>query len=81
MALPDGYKRHTGKSCPVEIESFVDCIIRTAEGLGHSGVMRAKLHDWNPSSHPKGIGAVVAWRPAQRHEIIPLSVLKRRWSE
>lgn len=75
--LPKGYKLHDGKGCPVEPDELVDCIIRTGDGLGHSGAMRARLHDWAQAAK-KGRGHIVAWRKAQRGEEIDL---EERWPE
>lgn len=79
MTLPKNYLRHKGGGCPVDPEQFVDCIVRTAEGFGHSGVMRAKLHEWRASEHPDGIGAVVGYRLSSKAEILPRAKLLERW--
>ena len=81
MSIPEGYTAHDGGDCPVEPDTFVDCIIRTSEGLGHSGVMRAKLHEWNASKHPDGIGAVVGYRLGYKGEQLPDGHLHLRWEE
>lgn len=60
--IPDGYHRHNGKKMPCLPDEYVDVIIRTAEGFGHAGPMKAWLQDWNPANHTKGIGAVVAYK-------------------
>jgi hypothetical protein len=75
--LPKGYKVYDGKGCPVDERAMVDCIIRTGEGLGHSGVMRASLHDWAQSA-PKGHGHVVAYRKIDGTEQIDTA---ERWDE
>lgn len=81
MTLPKGYKAHSGKDMPVDPETLVDCIIRTADGLGHSGVTRARYHEWDPALHEKGIGAVVGYRVASAYEPMPHDKLHKRWKE
>lgn len=74
--LPKGYKRYDGKGCPVDGDVRVDVIVRTNEGLGHSGVCRAKLHDWE---RPDGeVGNVVGYRLVQGNEQIDVYA---RWPE
>lgn len=72
--LPEGYLAHDGGECPVLPNAYVDCIIRTDEGLGHSGVGMAKLHDWTLS----GIGSVAGWRPGVHGEHVDRII---RWPE
>lgn len=76
--LPKGYKAHRGKKCPVEPSEHVDLIIRTTDGLGHSGVCRASFHDWDTSHHPGGIGAIVGWRLAEPGEPEPHDHRRKR---
>jgi hypothetical protein len=75
--IPKGYKPYDGKGCPTNPEQYVDLIIRTAEGFGHSGAVRARLHDWE-QNESDGLGHVVAWREADRWEEIDL---RARWPE
>lgn len=79
--IPEGYTAHDGGERPVDENEFVDCIIRTSEGLGHSGVMRAKMHEWDSSKHPDGIGAVVAYRIGYKGERLPEELQTLRWEE
>jgi hypothetical protein len=60
--IPAGYHRHKGKAMPVLPDEYVDVIVRTSQGFGFSGPMKAMLHDWNPANHPDGLGAVVAYK-------------------
>lgn len=68
--LPKGFTAHHGDGCPVDAEQFVEPIIRTAEGFGSAGVMRAKYHDWTAAAHAPagGLGEVVGYRLAERME-------------
>lgn len=77
MTLPEGYTAHNGKACPVDGDELVDCIIRTAEGLGHSGSMRARYHDWAQRA-PGGLGHIVGYRITDKSEVIDLH---ERWPE
>lgn len=79
MNLPEDYTAYDGKGCPVDPDDYVDLIIRTAEGLGHSGIMRAKLHDWE-QDEPDGLGHVVGYRLAERGEPLPDGHLTKRWA-
>ena len=81
IGLPEGFIAHDGGECPIDPDTYVDCIIRTSEGLGHSGVARAKLHEWDELQHPGGIGAVVGYRLAQKGELLPDGHLHLRWPE
>jgi hypothetical protein len=69
--LPKGFKRHHGDGCPVAGDQYVEAIVRTAEGYGSSGVMRADRHDWNFETHEPegGLGEVVGYRLAVRGEL------------
>jgi hypothetical protein len=78
MNLPDGYTATDGLTCPVTPSTTVDCIVRTSEGLGHSGPMRAQYQDWIAADFPGGIGAVVGYRLADQGEIIDTV---SRWAE
>lgn len=80
MDLPENYIPYDGLGCPVEPNQYVDLIIRTKEGLGHSGIMQARLHDWT-QNQIDGIGHVVAYRLSQRGEQLPPEHLLRRWAE
>jgi hypothetical protein len=60
--VPEGYTRHKAKDMPCLPDEYVDVIVRTAQGFGIAGPMKAFLHDWNPDNHPRGIGAVVAYK-------------------
>jgi hypothetical protein len=77
MNLPQGYIPHAGEGCPVDGDQFVDCIIRTSEGLGHSGAIRARYHDW-AQDVPGGLGHIVGYRIAAANETIDLH---QRWPE
>jgi hypothetical protein len=82
-AIPEGYIEHDGGECPVAPDQFVNCIIRTSEGLGHSQITRARLHEWASSKHPGGIGAVVAYKTFDgpvHHEQAGIN-LHHRWPE
>lgn len=59
--LPAGFHRRTkaGK-CPVPEDSRVELMIRTAEGIGSSGVTKAAFHDW--SIAPSKVGGIVGYR-------------------
>jgi hypothetical protein len=78
MNLPQGYTATDGLTCPVDPSTFVDCIVRTDAGLGHSGVMRAQYQDWVAADHPGGIGAVVGYCLAFQGQAIDLDA---RWAE
>lgn len=78
IGLPEGYTEHDGGECPLEPYVYVDCIIRTSEGLGHSGAVRAELHDWIHVNHEGGVGAVMGYRIAHRGDAVDL---RARWSE
>lgn len=66
--LPKGFTAHHGDGCPVDGEQYVEPIIRTAEGFGSAGVMKAKLHDWTAEAHEGGLGEVVGYRLARPGE-------------
>lgn len=60
--IPEGYTQHDGKNMPCLPGEYVDVVIKTAQGLGFAGPMKAFLQDWNSANHPKGIGAVIAYK-------------------
>lgn len=60
--VPKGYTLHKGKDMPCLPDEYVDVIVQTSQGLGHAGPMKAYLQDWNPDNHPKGLGAVIAYK-------------------
>lgn len=66
--LPKGFKRHRGGKCPVDPNSYVEPLIRTSEGIGSGGIVRASDHEWSSKHHKDGLGAIVAYRPAVRGE-------------
>lgn len=70
FVLPEGFTPHHGGPCPVASDAFVEPIIRTAEGYGSAGVIRAKFHVWPHDHHDDegGLGAVVGYRLARRDE-------------
>jgi hypothetical protein len=57
--LPEGFVRWRGGECPVAPEEHVELMIRTAQGFGSSGVVRASYHDWKPA---KGLGSIAGYR-------------------
>jgi hypothetical protein len=65
MFIPEGFAEHDGKGRPSEVgeDDFVVLIVRTGEGFGFSGPMRARLHNWEQDA-PEGHGHIVAWRKA-----------------
>lgn len=63
--LPAGFTKHKGGKCPVEPDARVLFVIRTSEGLGIAGPMRASEHEWKHSAHDDGLGAVVGYRLAE----------------
>jgi hypothetical protein len=67
-SVPDGFILHDGGECPVFPDQYVEMLVRTGEGLGSSGIIKAKLQHWEDSEHEGGYGAVVAYRLAQRKE-------------
>ena len=69
MRLPKGFKRHRGGDCPVDPEQYVEMLILTSQGLGSSGVMEARFHQWEHGKHEQGLGAVVGYRLARRGEV------------
>lgn len=75
MELPEGYLPHKEEApCPLEANDYCDCVILTEEGLGHSGIMKAKMHDWEAT----GMGSVVGYRLAKQGESLsPDHLLKR----
>jgi hypothetical protein len=76
VGLPKGYKAYDGKGCPVDGDQFVDLIIRTGEGLAHSGRTRARFHGWE---HPNGrLGNIVGWKKAGREDEFDTFI---RWPE
>lgn len=87
LTFPEDYIAHDGGECPVDPETFVDCIIVTCHNddpndcemhaLGHSGIMRAKYHVWPWSEHPDGRGRVVAYRLDHSGEDSHVNVHKR----
>jgi hypothetical protein len=79
VGIPEGYTLHDGSGLPsdVEPEQFVDLIIRTGEGLAHSGVVRARTHFWDQDA-PDTFGHIVAYRLAQLGEDIDVD---ERWPE
>jgi len=60
--VPAGFHKHKGKKAPCLPDEYVEVVIRTSQGYGIAGPMKAMTHDWNPAHHPKGLGAVVAYR-------------------
>lgn len=79
FVFPDGFIRHYGEGCPVDPDQFVEAIIRTAEGYGSTGVVRARLHNWTAKAHEKegGLGEVVGYRLAVRGEPAALDLFER----
>lgn len=77
--FPKGFTKHPGDGCPVNPDTFIEAIIRTAEGFGSSGVTRARLHDWTAEAHEpqKGLGEVVGYRLAQPGEAPRFSATER----
>lgn len=75
LSLPKGFKKHDGGPCPVEPDSYVELLIRTGEGIGGTRVQRAKEHEWEDDKHEGGLGAIVAYRPADGPQEI--SVFRR----
>lgn len=65
VALPPEFTAHDGGACPVDPESYVEPIIRTAQGFGSGGVVKARTHFWEADKHEGGLGAIVAYRAAR----------------
>jgi hypothetical protein len=83
VGLPTGFLEHDGNECPVDPDSYVDLIIMTGETdeagirlLGHSGAVKAKMHEWRWAAHEDGHGIIVGYRPANRDEEIDVNA---RW--
>lgn len=68
IALPKGFKKHDGGNCPVDPNTIVEPLIRTAEGIGSGGITFARMHEWNRDAHEGHLGEVVAYRLAVRGE-------------
>lgn len=68
VTLAPEFIKHKGGACPVDPDSYVEPIIRTAEGFGSGGVVLARTHFWEADNHEGGLGAIVAYRPARRGE-------------
>lgn len=62
-----GFKRHHGGPRPVGADQYVEAIVRTAEGFGSSGVIRADRQQWEMDANPEeaGLGVVVGYRLAE----------------
>lgn len=68
FVFPKGFVAHHGDGCPVDPGQYVEAIVRTAEGYGSAGVMKASMHDWTREAHEPeaGLGEVVGYRLASR---------------
>lgn len=77
MNLPEGFTEHDGKGRPVDGEQFVVLVIRTNQGLGYSGPVRAKFHDWE-QNEKSTLGHIVGWKTASPNEQVDLY---KRWPE
>ncbi len=64
LKMPDGFTAFSGTTRPVGEHEFVEVLVRTVEGFGSSGIMRANLFDWNS----QGMGGVVGYRSANAGE-------------
>lgn len=79
--VPQGFTVHKGKEMPVAPEDKVILVIRTSEGLGFAGPERANLHEWDPSKHEDGLGAVVGHRSATKEDEAFPPDRHMRWPE
>lgn len=78
VSIPEGFTPHEGGAMPVGPEDYVEVLVMTDEGLGSSGVCRARQHEWEVSKHEDGIGAIVAYRLADGpHEEAAIGIYKR----
>lgn len=77
IKLPKGFELHDGKGCPVGEYESIEAIVRTAEGLGSTGVVAARYHDWDWANGSPEIGDVVGYRAASRGETPLLHHLDR----
>lgn len=78
--LPKGFTPHDGKKCPVESEDArVVLVIRTSEGLGFSGPIRAREHEWTRKSGT--LGCIVGWRLALLDDQLSPPDRYLRWPE
>lgn len=67
--IPKEFIRHDGGDCPVDPEAYVEALVKTSQGIGSAGVMRAKMHAWNDDDHPaNGVGRIVGYRLVVRDE-------------
>lgn len=68
FVIPRGFEAHYGDGMPVAADQYVEPIIRTAEGFGSAGVVKAGYHDWTFETHAEsaGLGEVVAYRVCHR---------------
>lgn len=68
IALPEGFIRHKGGDCPIDPNDYIEPIVRTSEGFGVGSIAQARFSEWPHDMHEAGLGAIVAYRPAQRGE-------------
>lgn len=62
-SIPKDMIAHHGNEMPVSPDDRVLVAVKVGpRKYGLSGPLPARMHDWDPQNHPKGIGSIVAFK-------------------